>query len=117
MDIVSQLLLLAFFFTVGYAFLVYQTVALNRVFKRLTGHYSPAWVLFLVAFVITGCLRVWGMIRLPILITRAQVRGTLPEQLTLEQWLNIVGALVVMVLLIAAFDRHRRDLRDLGAMN
>lgn len=117
MDIVSQLLLLGFFFTVGYAVLAAQTIALNRVFKRLTGRYSPAWSLLMIAFIITGSLRVWSMIRLPIAITRAKVQGVLPESLTFEQWITILGALIVMVLFILAFDRHRRDLRSLGAMD
>ena len=117
MDIIGQLFILSFVFTVGYAVLVAQTIALNRVFKRVAGHYSPAWAMFAAAFIITGSLRVWSMLRLPIAIMRAKVQGALPESLTFEQWLTVSGAFVVMVLLIVAFDRHRRDLHALGAMN
>lgn len=115
MDIVEQLLLLSFLFAIGYGVIVAQTFALNRVFRKVAGYYSKAWILFAAAFAITGGLRVWSMIRLPVAILQAKTKGVLPERLNFEQWVTIGGTLLVMVLLIIAFDRHRRDLRQLGA--
>lgn len=114
MDIITQLLLLSLVFAVGYTILVMQAVSLGRTFYRISGRYSGAWTLFAVAFIITGGLRIWSMIRLPIAILKAKSQGVLPESLTLEQWITVGIALSVMVILIIAFDRHRRDLMKLG---
>lgn len=114
MDIIEQLLLLSFLFAAGSGVLVAQVIALNRVFRKASGFYSPAWALFGVAFASTGLLRVWSMIRLPIAILRAKTQGVLPEQLNKEQWITIGVSLLAMALFIIALDRHRRDLRKLG---
>jgi len=116
MDIIEQLLLLSFVFTIGYGVIVAQTIALNRVFYKFVGYYSRAWALFSIAFTIAGGLRVWALIRLPIQIAQAQSKGALPANLTFEQKITIGLSMLVIALLILAFDRHRRDLLRLGVL-
>lgn len=114
MDIISQLLLLSLAFAVGYTVLIGQAIALRRIFYRVAGHYSVAWTLFAVAFIIAGGLQVWRMIRLPIAILKAKSQGVLPENLNWEQWFTIGVSFLIVLLLILGFDRHRRDLMKLG---
>lgn len=115
MNLASQLLLLSFAFAVGYGVLVAQVVALNRVFRKISGYYSPAWLLFGAGFALAGALRLWQLLRLPVAVMQAKVDGTLPQSFTLEQWAQIAGSALVILLIALAFDRHRRDLLKLGA--
>lgn len=108
MDIISQLLLLSFAFAVGYVVIVFQVVALSRLY------HSVGWGILAAAFVCAGGMQVWRLIRFPLTMIQAQARGNLPESLSLEQWINIGVAFLVVGLLITGFDKLRRDLRKIG---
>ena len=108
MDTISQLLLLSFLFAVGYVVIVFQVVALSRLYQ------SAGWRLLAIGFTAAGLMQVWRLIRFPLTMVQARVRGTLPEHLTLEQWVSIGVAFAIVGILIAGFDKLRRDLRKIG---
>lgn len=108
MDIVSQLLLLSFIFAVGYVVIIFQVVALSRLYQ------SRGWGILAGGFILAGSIQIWRLIRFPLMIMQARIHGTLPEFLTAEQWVNIGTAYVVVILLIIGFDKLRRDLKTLG---
>ena len=108
MGIIEQLLLLSFAFAVGYVVIVFQVVALSRLYQ------STAWAVIAAGFIGAGLLQVWRLIRLPLAMIQAQARGTLPEHLNAEQWISIGSGFLVVGILIVGFDRLRRDLGKLG---
>lgn len=108
MNIISQLLLLSFAFAVLYVVIVFQVVALSRLYQ------SRGWLILATAFIGAGAMQVWRLIRFPLAMMQAQVRGTLPERLSMEQWLTIGVGFAIVTVLIIGFDRLRRDLRTLG---
>lgn len=108
MDIISQLLLLSFLFAMGYVVIVFQVIALSRLYQ------SAAWRLLAIGFVAAGGMQVWRLIRFPLTMVQARVQGTLPEQLTWEQWINVTVGFAIVAILIAGFDKLRRDLRRIG---
>jgi hypothetical protein len=107
-DLVSQLLLLSFVFAVGYVVLVFQVVALSRLYQ------STAWRIVAAGFILAGAMQVWRLIRFPLTMMQARVRGNLPEQLSIEQWINVSIGFLVVALLVIGFDKLRRDLRKIG---
>lgn len=108
MDIISQLLLLSFAFAVGYVVIVFQVVALSRLY------HSTGWGILAAAFTGAGGMQVWRLIRFPLTMMQARARGTLPDQLSIEQWINVGIAFLIVGLLIIGFDKLRRDLRKIG---
>lgn len=108
MGIIEQLLALSFLFAVGYVVIVFQVVALSRLYQ------STAWKILAAAFTGAGMLQVWRLIRFPVTMLQAQARGAIPEQLSLEQWFNVAASFTIVGLLILGFDRLRRDLRNIG---
>lgn len=108
MDTISQLLLLSFAFAVGYVVIVFQVVALSRLY------HSVGWGIIAAGFIGAGGMQVWRLIRFPVTMIQAQVRGNLPERLSTEQWINIGMAFLIVGLLIVGFDKLRRDLRKIG---
>lgn len=108
MDIISQLLLLSFAFAVCYVVIVFQVVALSRLY------HSVGWGILAAAFIGAGGMQVWRLIRFPLTMMQARVQGSIPEQLSTEQWINVGMAFAVVGLLIIGFDKLRRDLRKIG---
>lgn len=108
MDIVSQLILVTFIFVALYGVIVAQVIALRRALR------STAWTLLMSAYIIGGLLQIWRLLRLPIMIMQAKVKGVLPETLTFEQWATVVVSFLIVILLILGFNRLRRDLRKVG---
>ena len=108
MGIIEQLLTLSFVFAVCYVVIVFQVVALSRLYQ------SRGWQILAAGFTLAGGFQVWRLIRFPIAMMQAQARGTLPEQLSLEQWINVGGGFLIVALLIIGFDKLRRDLRKIG---
>lgn len=108
MGIIEQLLLLSFIFAVGYVVIVFQVVALSRLYQ------STAWKILAIGFTLAGAMQVWRLIRFPVTMMQARARGSLPDRLSLEQWINVAVGFVVVGLLIIGFDKLRRDLRKIG---
>lgn len=108
MDIISQLLLLSFLFAIGYVVIVFQVVALSRLYQ------SRGWGILATGFIAAGAMQVWRLIRFPVTMMQARVRGNLPEHLTWEQWINVGVGFLVVAILIIGFDKLRRDLRKIG---
>lgn len=108
MDTISQLLLLSFVFAVGYVVIVFQVVALSRLYQ------STAWKILAAGFILAGSMQIWRLIRFPVTMMKARAQGIIPEQLSLEQWINIGIAFLTVGLLILGFDKLRRDLRKIG---
>lgn len=108
MEIIEQLLLLSFVFAVGYVVIVFQVVALSRLYQ------STAWRVLASGFILAGGMQVWRLIRFPITMMQARASGSLPDRLSLEQWINVAIGFVVVGLLIIGFDKLRRDLRKIG---
>lgn len=108
MNLIDQYLLISFLFTVLYGVVVAQAIALYRVLK------SSAWMFLASGFVIAGLRLLWGLVRLPSAILKAQGKGQIPDSLTTEQYILIGGAFIALGLWIAGFDRLRRDLRKVG---
>lgn len=108
MGIIEQLLLLSFLFAIGYVVIMFQVIALSRLYR------SQAWKILAAGFILAGAMQVWRLIRLPITMMQAQARGTLPDQLTWEQWFNVGMGFAIVGVLIIGFDKLRRDLRKIG---
>lgn len=100
---IEVILALGFILTVGYAVMVAQIVALARLLR------SQAWILIAAGFVSAGVRMVWGFIQRPSAMIRAVANGNMPEQLTAEQWIVFASTFLTIGLLIAGFDRLRRD--------
>lgn len=108
MSIIEELLTIAFLLVCAWGVVVAQVAALSRIFK------TRAWTFLAIGVIVIGGRQVWGLVRLPAAILKAQTQGVLPERLTSEQYITITAAFVAIGLLIAGFDRLRRDLRKIG---
>lgn len=108
MSVIEQLLVVAFLLVCAWGVVVAQVIALSRVLK------TRAWVFVAVGVLVIGMRQVWGFVRLPTMILKAQARGTMPESLTVEQYITIAAAFVAIGFLITGFDKLRRDLRKIG---
>lgn len=108
MSIIEELLVIAFLLTCAWGVVVAQTFALSRVFK------TRAWILLALGVAGIGLRQIWGFVRLPAAILKAQTQGVMPDSLTNEQWITSAVAFIAIGLLIAGFDRLRRDLRKIG---
>ena len=108
MSLIDQYLLISFVFTVLYGVIIAQAIALSRLLR------SAAWWLIAGGFVLTGARLLWGLLRLPSAIVKAQAKGQIPDSLSTEQYLLIAVAFVTTGLWIAGFDKLRRDLRKIG---
>src|SRR5687767_14014394 len=95
--------LMAFFLVV-----IFQTIAISRIHKTLP------WTLLAAGFVVIGARMVYGLVRLPVTLEQAKMRGTLPESLSWEQTIMIAAAFLGVGLWIAGFDILRRHYRNIG---
>lgn len=100
---IELILGLGFILAVGYAVMVAQIVALARLLR------SWAWTLIAAGFVTAGVRTIWGFIQRPSALIRAAANGNLPEVLTVEQWILLSSTFLSLGLLIAGFDRLKRD--------
>jgi len=108
MDIVSVLLLITLALGAHYVAIIFQVVALSRLYQ------SKAWMILASGWILVGALHTWNTARLPIALTQAKLRGAIPDGLTPEQWIRIAGLFITLWLFIIGHDRLRRDLRKLG---
>ena len=114
MDIVTELLVLSLVMIGLCGVIVAQSFAVARLIK------SWSWVLIASAFAVLEARQIWRFVRLPATILRAQTfvnkagENAMPARLSIEEWVNIGAGLLFLVLIIAYFDRMRRDLRKLG---
>jgi hypothetical protein len=108
MDIIGQLILIAFLLSLGFCVVVGQAIAISRIHRTLP------WTLLAMGLTVIGVRQVWNLVRLPIALEQARIRGTLPESLTWEQTILIGSAFVGVGLLIAGFDILRRHYRNIG---
>ena len=108
MDIVSVLLLITLALGAHYVAIIFQVVALSRAYQ------SNGWWVLASAWITVGALHIWNTARLPIALTRAKLKGTLPDALTADQWVKVALAFIVLWLFIAGHDKLRRDLKKIG---
>lgn len=108
MSIIEQLIFISFLLVCGFGVVVAQSIALGRIFR------TRAWWLLASAMLLIGLRQVWGLLRLPAAILKAQRAGIMPERLSLEQWVTIGAGFLAIGLLIMALDTLRRDLRRIG---
>lgn len=108
MSIIEELLTIAFLLVCAWGVVVAQVIALGRIFK------TRAWTFLMVGVLVIGLRQVWGFVRLPAGILKAQAQGVMPENLTAEQYITIAAAFIAIGFLIAGFDKLRRDLRKIG---
>lgn len=108
MSIIEELLMIAFLLVCAWGVVVAQVIALSRLFK------TRAWTFLMLGVLVIGLRQVWGFLRLPAAVLKAQTQGVLPENLTTEQYITIAAAFVAIGFLIAGFDKLRRDLRRIG---
>lgn len=108
MSIIQQLIVILLVVVILYVVIVFQSIALARLLR------SKGWALFGSGLLVLGARQIWGFIKLPTAILEAQAKGYMPENLTAEQWI-LTGALIAALgLVIAGFDKLRRDFRKLG---
>ena len=108
MDITLQLSLITLGMAVGFGVIAAQSIAIARILHSRAGWYKAA------AFALIGLLQVWTFVRLSAAINEARAKGALPDSLPLTQWVRVGVIFIAVGLLIAGFDRMRRDLRKLG---
>lgn len=108
MDIIEQLMLIAFALSLLFCIVVGQMIAISRIHKTLP------WALLAAGMTVIGGRQIWNLVKLPIALQQAQAKGVLPERLNLEQKLLILSAFVGVGLLIAGFDILRRHYRKIG---
>jgi len=107
-DIISLLFILTIVSITLHGIAAAQAFAISRA-NRMT-----AWKIVGCAFVVAALVAAWRTLQLPIAIMQAKVRGSLPEHLTWEQWVSILGYYLFLALIIIAFDKIRRDYRNTG---
>ena len=108
MSTIEILLVITLALVCGFGIVVAQAIQLSRLF------HTRAWYLLAAGLSLIGLRQIWGLIRLPGAILKAQAQGVLPEHLSTEQWVVIAAAFVAIGLLIAGFDKLRRDLARIG---
>ena len=104
---IEVILGLGFILTVGYVVLVAQIISLARMLR------SWAWTLIAAGFVIAGLRAIWGFIQRPGVMIRAIANGNVPQGLSTEQWILLFMGFLSLGLVIAGFDRLRRDVDGL----
>lgn len=108
MSIIEELIVIAFLLVCAFGVVVAQIIQLSRLFR------TAAWTLIAAGILVIGLRQLWNLVRLPAAILRAQAQGVMPESLSWEQWIVIGTAFLAVGLLIAGFDKLRRDLRKIG---
>lgn len=108
MNIVSLLIFLTFMLALLFCVVIGQAIAISRIHRTLP------WTLLASGLAIIGARQIWGLIKLPMALEEAKLRGVLPESLTLEQWILTLLAFLAVSLLIAGFDMLRRHYRNIG---
>jgi hypothetical protein len=109
LSIITQVLLIGLLFAAGYLVVVFQVLNLSQIYKH------RGWYVLAASFTLAGGLQAYQLaVRMPSGLLKAQMRGTLPESLSIEQWVLVGLALLVIVGLIVGFDLLRRGLRNLG---
>src|SRR5688572_22782346 len=101
-------MLISFALAALFLVVIFQTVAISRL------HKTVPWTLLAAGFLVIGARVVYGLLRLPIALEQAKLRGSLPESLTGEQWILIASAFLGVGLWIAGFDLLRRHYRNIG---
>lgn len=108
MGIIELLIGLTLLYTALLIVVVFQVLSLSWKLR------SSAWYMLATSLAMFGAIRAWNMLKLPAAILKAQERGVMPASLTLENWLNIGMALGALLLMIAAYEKLRRDLKAIG---
>lgn len=108
MDIIEKLILISFALALSFSVVVGQIVAISRIHKTLP------WTLLAAGMFVIGARQIWNLVKLPIALEQAKLKGTLPESLNWEQTIMITSAFVGVGLLIAGFDMLRRHYRKIG---
>lgn len=108
MDIISQLIAVSFLLALSFCIVVGQAIAISRIHKTLP------WTLLAAGLAVIGGRQIWVLIKLPIALEQAKLRGALPESLNWEQKILIAVAFLGVGLLIAGFDILRRHYRNIG---
>lgn len=108
MDIIGVLLVITLALGAHYVAIIFQVVTLSRLYQ------SKAWVILASAWILVGLLHLWNTARLPIALTQAKLKGTIPEGLTAGQWIRVAIAFITLWLFIAGHDKLRRDLKKIG---
>lgn len=108
MDIIEKLMLISFGLAVAFLVVVFQIVAISRLHKTLP------WTLLAAGMTVIGGRLVWNLLKLPVALEQAKLKGVLPESLNWEQTIMIALAFVGVGLLIAGFDLLRRHYRKIG---
>lgn len=108
MEITEKLILIAFMLAVSFSVVVGQIIAISRI------HRTAPWTLIAAGMTVLAGRIVYGLVRLPVQIQQAKIRGTLPESLSWEQVILIGTAFLAVGLLIAGFDLLRRHYRNIG---
>jgi hypothetical protein len=107
LNIVSILIFFSLIVTVEHVIIGLQVWGLRRVLR------SRGWTVLFVAYASAGLITIWRLLRAPILIIQAQMKGQLPDSLTLEQWITILTTIIIVLGgWILGFSLLRKSLRD-----
>lgn len=108
MDIIEQLMWISFALALSFCIVVGQMIAISRIHKTLP------WTLLAAGMTVLGGRQIWNVVKLPIALEQAKLKGVLPESLNWEQTITIASAFVGVGLLIAGLDTLRRHYRKIG---
>lgn len=108
MNIVTLLMLVVLGLGIAFAVVMFQVIILARIYR------SWAWWVGAGTFVLLASRQIYGLVTLPSSLVQAQMKGTMIERLTWDQWLLVLWAYAIVAGFIWFFDWLRRDLKKLG---